>query len=177
MGRVQLSVALSGYAHTQELRTGRVRPDGIDLVWTERPVEEIFHRFVRYREWDVSEMSFAKYSSLVSQDDDSVTAIPVFPSRVFRHSAIYVRTGGPVREAADLRGARVGVPEWAQTAGVYVRGTLAHELGVPIESVDWYQAGVNEPGREGTRAAARAAGRGPADTRCRPVAGRPAARG
>jgi len=148
VARVTLSLALSGYAHTQDLVSGRVLADGIDLVCTERPVEEIFHRFVRHREWDVSEMSLAKYCSLVSQSDDTLTAIPVFPSRVFRHSAIYVRADGPVRAAADLAGRRVGIPEWTQTAGVYVRGFLQHQFGVPLSSVDWYQAGVDEPGRE-----------------------------
>ncbi|HUB94455.1 MAG TPA: hypothetical protein VL993_00970, partial [Stellaceae bacterium] len=89
-----------------------------------------------------------KYSSLVSQGDRSVAAIPVFPSRVFRHSSIYVRRGGFVRAPADLRGKRVGLPEWAQTAAVYSRGMLVHEYGIGLDEVEWVQAGVDEPGRQ-----------------------------
>jgi 4,5-dihydroxyphthalate decarboxylase len=93
-------------------------------------------------------MSLAKYCSLRSRGDDSLVAIPVFPSRVFRHSAIYVRAGDTVRAPSDLVGRRIGIPEWTQTAGVYVRGMLADEHGVGIDQVDWVQAGLNEPGRE-----------------------------
>jgi 4,5-dihydroxyphthalate decarboxylase len=85
---------------------------------------------------------------MVGSGDDSVAAIPVFPSRVFRHSAIYVRRGGRVRDTSDLAGARIGVPEWFQTAGVWVRGILVHEYGIRLEDVDWVQGGVNQPGRQ-----------------------------
>src|SRR4029077_10168591 len=68
-------------------------------------------------------------------------------SRVFRHSMIYVRDGGKITRPEQLRGARIGVPEWAQTAVIYARGYLAHQVGVPLDSVDWAQAGVNEAGR------------------------------
>jgi 4,5-dihydroxyphthalate decarboxylase len=92
-------------------------------------------------------MSMGKYVSLLSQDDESISAIPVFPSRVFRHSMIYVREiGGPERPE-QLKGRRIGVPEWAQTAVIYARGYLAHQAGVALDSVDWVQAGVNESGR------------------------------
>ena len=73
--------------------------------------------------------------------------LPVFPSRVFRHSSIYVRSDGGVTLPSQLKGKRVGVPEWAQTAAIYSRGLLAHEYGVDLTSIHWHQAGVNEPGR------------------------------
>jgi 4,5-dihydroxyphthalate decarboxylase len=92
-------------------------------------------------------MSMGKYCSLVSQDDRSVAAIPVFPSRVFRHSSIYVRRDGGLRSFADLKGKRIGIPEWAQTASIYTRGMLAEEYGVRLQDVEWVQAGVNQPGR------------------------------
>src|SRR5262249_7082939 len=92
--------------------------------------------------------SMAKYVGLVSQGDESLAAIPVFPSRIFRHSAIYVRRDGGLRQPSDLAGRRVGVPEWAQTAGVYARGALMHQYRVRLADIDWFQAGVNEPGRE-----------------------------
>ena len=147
MANLELSIALADYDHVRDLVDGRVRAEGIDLVPLRLPVEEIFYRFTRYREWDVSEMSFAKYVALASQPDCDIVAIPVFPSRAFRHSSIYVRVDGPVSKPADLRGARVGVPEWAQTASIYTRGLIADDWGIDLASIHWTQAGVNEAGR------------------------------
>ncbi len=146
-GDVSLTAALSGYAHTDGLASGAVRPVGIDLQVLNLPVEEIFYRFLRYREWHVSELSLAKYVSLRAAGDDSLTAIPVFPSRVCRHSSIFVRRGG-ITHPKQLAGARVGVPEWAQTASVYTRSLLMHEWGIALADVEWLQAGVNQPGRQ-----------------------------
>jgi 4,5-dihydroxyphthalate decarboxylase len=145
---LELTLAINDYDHVRDLATGRVRPVGIDLRCLTMSQEEIFYRFTAFREWDVSELSLAKYASLMANGDSSLTAIPVFPSRVFRHSAIYVMEDGPIREPGDLRGARVGLPEWVVTAGVYARASLAHEYGVPLETIRWYQAGLEEPGRE-----------------------------
>ena len=147
MNRLRLTLAIGDYDHTRDVAHGVVRPDGIELVWLNLPVEEIFFRFTKFREWDVSEMSFAKYVALRSQDDAGIVALPVFPSRVFRLSSIYVRPGGAVKAPGDLRGKRIGVPEWAQTAAIYSRGYLVHELGIPLTAVEWAQAGVNEAGR------------------------------
>jgi 4,5-dihydroxyphthalate decarboxylase len=146
--RIHLTLAISEYDHVRDLTTGVVEAEGVELTHLPLPIEEIFYRFTRFREWEVSELSMGKYVSLVSQDDASLTAIPVFPSRVFRHSAIYVRANGPVRHPRDLAGRRVGIPEWAQTAGIYARGALVHQYGVRLEDVEWQQAGVDEPGRE-----------------------------
>lgn len=147
MARLQLSLAIGEYDHVRDLLEGKVRPEGIDLVACSPPIEEIFFRFFRHREWHVSEMSFAKVASLASQDDRSLVALPVFPSRVFRHSSIYVRAGAGIARPEDLAGRRLGVPEWAQTAAVYSRGLLAHEYGIDLRSIHWHQAGVNQPGR------------------------------
>jgi len=147
MNEVPLTLAISRYDHVEDLTAGRIVPEGIKLTCLSLPVEEIFFRFLKHREWDVSELSFAKYVSLISQGDTSFTAIPVFPSRIFRHSSIYVRRDGPVKTPQDLAGKRIGLPEWAQTAAVYSRGFMAHQYGVDLTSVDWIQAGVNEPGR------------------------------
>ncbi len=89
-----------------------------------------------------------------------MVAIPVFPSRVHRHSAIYVRGDRGIKTAKDLEGRAVGIPEWAQTAGIYVRGFLAEDYGVDLAKIRWLQAGVNEPGRDG-EGRAQAAGRHP----------------
>jgi 4,5-dihydroxyphthalate decarboxylase len=148
MADLRLTLAINDYDHVRDLVTGRVRAEGIDLTCLTLSVEEIFYRFTAFREWDVSELSMAKYASLVASGDSSVTAIPVFPSRVFRHAAFYVRADGPVREPADLAGRRVGVPEWIQTAGVYARGVLQDQYGVALADVRWVQGGVNEAGRE-----------------------------
>jgi len=146
MSDIDLTMAMAYYEHVADLASGRVRVPGVSLRWLELPVEEIFHRFIQFREWEVSEMSMGKYVSVIAEGDDSMVGLPVFPSRVFRHSAIYVRTG-EVTEPAQLRGKRIGVPEWAQTAAVYSRALLAHDWGVPLTEVDWYQAGVNQAGR------------------------------
>ncbi len=148
MRKVHLTLAMSDYDHIRDLTSGAVEADGIDLTYLHLSVEEIFYRFTSFREWDVSELSMAKYVSLLSQGDDSLTAIPVFPSRIHRHSSLYVRRDGPVRAPRDLAGRRVGIPEWAQTAGIYARGALVHQYGLRLQDIDWYQAGVLQPGRE-----------------------------
>ena len=91
MNPLLLTLALGDYDHTRDLAHGVVRAAGITLRHLDIPLEEIFHRFIKYREWDVSEMSFGKFASLASQDDQSFVGIPVFPSRVFRLSSFYVR--------------------------------------------------------------------------------------
>jgi len=147
MAAIRLTLALGDYEHTRDLQHGVVRAEGIEIVSLTLPIEEITFRLLKFREWDACEMSFAKYVSLRSQGDDSIVGLPVFPSRLFRLSSIYVPRDGRVKTPADLRGARVGVPEWAQTAAVYTRGYIEHELAIPLASIDWVQAGVNEPGR------------------------------
>ncbi|HXP74854.1 MAG TPA: hypothetical protein VN823_11965 [Stellaceae bacterium] len=147
MPPLPLTLAISEYDHVRDLVSGRVKPEGIDLTALVMPIEEIFYRFTVYREWDASEMAMGKYVSLRSQGDTSLTAIPVFPSRMFRHSSIYVRSDGPVQAPADLKGRRVGIPEWAQTAAIYSRGLLTHQYGLNLAEIAWVQAGVNEPGR------------------------------
>lgn len=140
-------MAISHYDHVRELTSGRVRPEGIDLTTLEFGVEEIFFRFAKYQEWDIGEMSMGKYVSLLSRGDTSLTAIPVFPSRMFRHSSIYVRRDGEIRQPSDLAGRRVGLPEWSQSASVYSRGMLVDDHGLDLADITWVQAGVNEPGR------------------------------
>jgi 4,5-dihydroxyphthalate decarboxylase len=148
MSHLRLTMALAEYDHMLDLSRGRITPAGIDLLHLELPIELIFERFLRLREWHVSEMSLAKFSSLVATGEDWMVGLPVFPLRAFRHSAIYVHRDSSLTDPAELAGLRVGIPEWAQTAGVYLRGLLAEQYGVPLGSVDWVQAGVNEPGRK-----------------------------
>ena len=142
-----LTLAINPYDHVRDFLTGDVRAAGIDLVPLELPIEEIFYRFTKFREWQASEMSFGKVISLMSEEKPEIVCVPVFLSRVFRHSAIYLPENSPIRKPKDLEGKRVGIPEWAQTAGIYVRGMLAHEYGVDLAKIQWIQAGVREPGR------------------------------
>jgi 4,5-dihydroxyphthalate decarboxylase len=139
---LRLSAALGPYDHVRGLR-----PQGIDLLLLELSIEEIFFRFTKFREWQVSEMSFGKVISIMAEERPEIIAIPVFVSRVFRHSAIYVADSAKIQTPKDLEGKRVGIPEWGQTAGIYVRGLLRHEYGVDLAAIDWRQAGVREPGR------------------------------
>ncbi len=147
MNPLALTLALGPYDHTRDVTDGTVRVEGVQLRTLDLPIEEIFYRFTLHREWDVSEMSMGKYVALRSQDDTSVVALPVFISRAFRHSMFYVREGSSIRQAEDLHGKRIGVPEWAQTAGIYGRGYLSDYVGLKLKDIEWVQAGVNEPGR------------------------------
>jgi 4,5-dihydroxyphthalate decarboxylase len=147
MPNLALSAAIGPYDHVRDLLDGSIRAEGIDLTVLQLTIEEIFYRFTKFREWDISEMSFGKVISLASQDDQGIVAIPVFPSRVFRHSSIYVSANAGINRPEELAGKRIGVPEWAQTASLYSRGMLAHEHGVDLRSIHWHQAGVNDPGR------------------------------
>jgi len=144
---IPLTLAINPYDHVRDVLSGEVRVAGVELVPLELQIEEIFFRFAKFREWHASEMSFGKVISLMSEEKPEIVAIPVFLSRVFRHSAIYLPENSPVKKPKDLEGKRVGIPEWAQTAGIYVRGMLAHEYGVDLASIRWIQAGVREPGR------------------------------
>ncbi|MEX3972744.1 4,5-dihydroxyphthalate decarboxylase [Paraburkholderia caribensis] len=148
MSRLTLSLAVSDYDHVRDLVSGRVQPEGIELVPSVLNVEEIFYRTTHFQEWDISEMSFGKYSSLRSQGDDRLVGLPVFPSRSFRQSSLYVRRDGRVQRPEDLRGKRIGIPEWAQTAAIYSRGWIAHSLGIPLSEIEWVQGGVNQAGRK-----------------------------
>jgi len=146
--RLHLTLATTDYDHVRDLMHGVVRAEGIVLTGFVLPVEEIFFRFIKNREWDVSEMSFGKFIGYASQGNSPFIGIPVFPSRVFRHSAFYVRADRGITLAKDLEGKTVGIPEWAQTAGIYARGFLAETAGVDLGKIKWVQAGMNQAGRE-----------------------------
>ncbi len=146
--RLHLTLATTDYEHVRDLTNGVVRADGIALTAFVLPVEEIFFRFIKNREWDISEMSFGKFIAFNALGNSPFIGIPVFPSRVFRHSAFYVRADRGIASPKDLEGKSVGIPEWAQTAGIYARGFLAETAGVDLRKIRWVQAGTNEAGRD-----------------------------
>jgi 4,5-dihydroxyphthalate decarboxylase len=144
---VALTIATTDYDHFRDFRLGLVRAEGIDANWLTLGHHEIFSRFTFNREWDVSELSFAKFMAQVTRKDSDIIGLPVYASRLFRFASFYVNRKASIKTAKDLRGKRIGVPEWAHTAAVYMRGWLMHEAGIPLSDVDWVQAGTNEPGR------------------------------
>ncbi len=147
MPRLELTLACWNYDRTRALLDARVRPDGIDLNYLSTPVEETFFRMLRHREFDVAEMSLSSYVMSLFTRDRPFIAIPVFPSRAFRHASIYVHAGSGIGQPGDLVGKRVGSPEYQMTAPVWIRGILADDFGVPVESVTYYAGGQEEPGR------------------------------
>ncbi|KRB40999.1 MAG: ABC transporter substrate-binding protein [Pseudomonadota bacterium] len=148
MSKLRLSLACWDYDRTRALADGRVQPDGIDLNYLSLPVEETFFRMLRHREFDVAELSLSSYSVSVARGDSPFVAIPVFPSRFFRHSCIFVSAKSGIREPKDLVGKRIGVPEYQMTAPVWIRGILQDEYGVDPSSVEYLSGGEEEPGRE-----------------------------
>lgn len=147
MSKLPITIATADYDHITDLMTGRVHAQGLDINYLNFDVEEIFYRFALNREWEVSEMSLAKFVAQVAGERPDIIGLPIFPSRVFRLSNLYTHRDSGITRLEQLRGKRVGTPEWAQTASVYTRGVLVDDVGIGLDEIDWYQAGVNEPGR------------------------------
>jgi 4,5-dihydroxyphthalate decarboxylase len=148
MGVLRLSIATTDYDHFRDFRLGTVRAEGIEHVWSVLGHHEVFARFTANREWDVAELSIAKFAAQVTRDEPDIVGLPVVCSRVFRFGAFYLNRRSGIETAEDLRGKRIGSPEWAHSAAVYMRGWLHNEVGVKLDQVEWYQAGANSPGRE-----------------------------
>src|SRR5687767_12809923 len=127
MARLRLTLACWDYDRTRALADGRVQPDGIELVYLNQPVEETFFRMLRYAEFDCCEMSLSSYVASLGEARPRFIALPVFPSRFFRHSCIFVSAKSAIRRPADLAGKRVGVPEYQMTAPVCIHGILSDE--------------------------------------------------
>ena len=140
-------MACWNYDRTRALFDGRVRPEGIDLNCLDLPVEETFFRMLRHREFDVAEMSLSSYVLSLFEPDPPFIAVPVFPSRAFRHSGIFVNARSGIREPKDLIGRKIGMPEYQLTACVWIRGLLAEHYGVPHTNVTYVTGGQEEPGR------------------------------
>ena len=148
MKKLRLTLACWDYDRTRALIDGSVRPDGIELNYLALPVEETFFRMLRNREFDCSEMSLSSYCASLHADKPPFIAIPVFPSRFFRHSCIFVSAKSGIRKPEELKGKRVGVPEYQMTAPVWIRGILSDDYGVKVTDVEHFSGGEEEPGRD-----------------------------
>ena len=147
MNPIKLSIATTDYDHFRDFRTGDVRAEGIDHTWSMLGHHEVFARFTANREWDVAELSFAKFSAQITRDECDIVGLPVVCSRLFRFSAFYVNKNAGIKTVEDLKGKRIGSPEWAHSAAVYMRGWMHNDCGVRLSDVHWFQAGTNSPGR------------------------------
>ncbi|HSG66604.1 MAG TPA: ABC transporter substrate-binding protein [Gammaproteobacteria bacterium] len=148
MSLLSLSIATTDYDHFRDVRLGTVRTEGIDLNWLLLGHHECFARFTANREFDLSELSFAKFATQVTRPGSDIIGLPIVCSRLFRYSSFYVNRNSGIRAVEDLKGKKVGSPEWAHSAAVYMRGWMHNEMGVKLTDVHWYQAGANAPGRE-----------------------------
>jgi len=140
VARLNLTLACGDYDRTRAIRTGEVRPDGVELNVVTLAPEEMFYRMARFREFDVSELSLSTYTVLRGRGEPLV-AVPVFPSFSFRHSSIFVGAAARVAAPKDLIGKRVGVPKYHMTAAVWIRGMLEDEYGVAPKDVHWFEGG------------------------------------
>jgi 4,5-dihydroxyphthalate decarboxylase len=146
--KLPLTIACNDYDRTRPIKDGRVAVEGCEVTYLTYEAEEMFFRALRYDEFDVAELSFSGYLMTVARDRAPYIAIPAFVSRFFRHSAAFIRTDRGIRTPADLSGRTVGVPEYPQTAGVWMRGIFKDEYGLQYGDVRWRSGGLEEPGRE-----------------------------
>lgn len=145
--KLALTLACADYDRTAALRTGDVPVEGVALNYLTLPVEETFFRMVTNQEFDLSELSLSTYVMTLSSPESPFVALPVFPSKMFRHSGIYVNTDAGIETPADLRGRVVGIPEYQVTAAVWIRGILEEHYDVPVNSVRYMTGGLHKPGR------------------------------
>jgi len=152
MPNLKLTMACGNYDRTRALADGTVRAEGIELNYIPMRPAETFWRMLNNEEFDVSEMSLSSYSILRSQGDTRFIALPVFPSRIFRQSCVYVNSRSGIKRPEDLKGKRFGAADYQMTAAVWVRGFLQHDYGVLPEDMNWVvgaavRSGVSIPER------------------------------
>ncbi len=146
MAKLQLSIAMGDYDRTRALFDGRVQIDGVDPVYMLLNPEEMFFRAMRNRDFDISELSFSSYLVKHSRGESPYIAVPVFLSRAFRHTSMYARKDR-IKRPEDLKGNRIGLPEYQLTANVWARAILQDDHGVRPQDVTWVRGGIDTPGR------------------------------
>jgi 4,5-dihydroxyphthalate decarboxylase len=148
MVEVPITIACGNYDRTRAIQDGRVKVEGCAVTYLPLYPEEIFHRAFKFQEFDVSEISFSSFIRTVASGTSEYVGIPAFVSRVFRHSGIYVRADSGIKTPEDLRGKRIGVPEYQITAVVWMRGMMQHEYGVLPSEIHWRSGGQEQAGRQ-----------------------------
>ncbi len=147
MSRLSITIATWDYDRVRAISDGRVRVEGCDVNYLTMPVEECFERAFFHREFEVAEIGFSPYLIALSRGEAPYVAVPAFLSRTFRHSAIYVRSDRGIERPEDLRGKRIGVPEYQMSAAMWVRGFLQDDFGIAPTEMEWVQAGLENAGR------------------------------
>ncbi|WP_205927358.1 ABC transporter substrate-binding protein [Rhizobium sp. P32RR-XVIII] len=147
MSNLSLSLAMGDYDRTRPIVDGRVQIDGVDPTCMLLSPEEMFFRAFRHAAFDISELSLSSYSISVARGEPHYVAVPVFLSRAFRHTSIYVRKDRGINAPSDLRGRRIGIAEYQLSANVWFRGILGDEYGVKPAEITWVRGGMDTPGR------------------------------
>ncbi|SLN75758.1 PhnD/SsuA/transferrin family substrate-binding protein [Oceanibacterium hippocampi] len=147
MSKLRLSIAIGDYDRNRALLDGRVQIDGVDPIFMALSPEEMFFRAFRHQDFDISEVSFASQLVSMAQDRSQYQALPIFLSRAFRHSSIYIRTDKGIESPADLRGRSIGIAEYQLSANVWARALLEDEYGVRPAEIRWVRGGMNTAGR------------------------------
>lgn len=145
--RIPITLACGDYDRTRAIKDGRVTVEGCDVTYLPMEPEEVFHRAFKHQEFDVCELSCSSYLRTVDAGTSPYVGVPAFVSRLFRHSAVYIRTDRGIRQPSDLKGKVIGLPEYQITAVVWLRGILQDEYGVKPTDISWRQGGIEEPGR------------------------------
>src|SRR3954466_3197118 len=146
MSKLKLSVAIGNYDRARALFDGSVQIDGVEPIFMQLPPEEIFFRALRTADFDICELSMSSFTVKTAAGNCPYVGVPAFVSRAFRHNAIYVRRDR-VKSPADLKGRRVGLPEYQLTACVWARIILEDDHGVRPSDVVWVRGGIEYPGR------------------------------
>ena len=147
MSRLPITIATWDYDRVRPLIDGRVRVEGCDVNYITMPVEECFERAYFHGEFEVAEIGFSPFLIALSRGPTPYVAVPAFLSRMFRHSAVYIRTDRGIAGPSDLRGKRIGVPEYQMSAVMWFRGYLQDEFGIAAKDINWVQAGLENTGR------------------------------
>jgi 4,5-dihydroxyphthalate decarboxylase len=147
LSKLNVSIAVGDYDRTRPLADGSVVIDGVKPRFLLLSPEEMFFRAFRHADFDVCELSLSSFAVRTARGDNPYVGIPVFPSRAFRHTAIVVRRGHGIETPQDLKGRRIGTPEYQLSACVWARGILQDDYGVRPEDITWVRGGMEDPGR------------------------------
>jgi 4,5-dihydroxyphthalate decarboxylase len=146
MSKLKLSLAMGDYDRTRPIHDGRVQIDGVDPITFLQSPEEMFFNAFRHKTCDVTELSLSSYCLSLTREDPPYIAIPVFLSRAFRHSSLYIRNDKGINTPQDLKGKKIGIAEYQLTANVWVRAILS-DAGVSPDQITWIRGGMDKPGR------------------------------